>query len=114
MATLEGNDLDLRCVPYPRPPRTEKEHLNGVRLSMVKDKIYSPFLATMGNIAAIDFGTANCSIAYCTKEDEDMTLLKLPSQEGQVRIPTILLVNEDGRPIKFGALAIRHYQRVRE
>ena len=88
-------------------------HLNGVRLATVKDRFDSPFSAATRNIAAIDFGTANCSIAYCTTDDEEMTTLNLSTQqENQLRIPTILLVNEDGRPIKFGALAIRHYERI--
>ena len=62
-----------------------------------------------GNIAAIDFGTANCSIAYCTKEDEKMKLLSLSKE---VRVPTILLVNEDGEPIDIGRGAMRQYQRL--
>ena len=108
MATLEVNDL--HSLPHPRPSSTAKTHRNGVKLAEAINRDDSPFLATTRNIAAIDFGTANCSIAYCTAEDEKMTPLNLPSHEGLVRIPTIILVNEDGRPIKFGAGAIRHYQ----
>ena len=76
------------------------------------DKKHSAFAETTGNIAAIDFGTANCSIAYCTTDDEEMTLLKLSGQDGNVRVPTILLVNEEGKPIEFGAGAIRQYKNL--
>ena len=87
-----------------------QRHPNAVTIAKAVDRVDSAFLATTGNIAAIDFGTANCSIAYCTTKDEEMRLLKLSSQEGQVRVPTILLVNEKGEPIKFGKRAIHQYQ----
>ena len=102
----------LRRFPSPTPTPVTKTHPNGVTVAEAIDRVDSAFIETTGNIAAIDFGTANCSLAYCTTKDEQMRLLKLSSQEGQVRVPTILLVNDKGEPIKFGARAIRQYQRL--
>ena len=87
-------------------------HPNGISIAECIDRIDSAFTSTTRNIAAIDFGTGNCSIAYCTAKDEEITLLKLSSQEGQIRVPTILLVNDEGKPIKFGNRALREYGRL--
>ena len=84
-------------------------HPNGLSIAECIDRRDSAFTSTTRNIAAIDFGTRNCSIAYCTAKDEEITLLKLSSQEGQIRVPTILLVNDEGQPIKFGNRALREY-----
>ena len=97
---------DIKCLPI------IKRHPNGAVVAEAIDRMHSAFSATTRNIAAIDFGTTNCSLAYCTTEDEGMELLKLTTQEGQVRIPTILLVNEEGEPIDFGYGAIHQYQRL--
>ena len=102
----------LHSLPNRRPPPLKERHPNGVTVAEAIDRIDSAFLATTGNIAAIDFGTANCSLAYCTIEDEEVTLLKLSKQEGQVRVPTALLINENGEPVKFGDRAIREYDRL--
>ena len=80
---------------------------NGVRVAEAIDRID----AGAGNIAAIWFHNAECSVAYCTTKEE-ITLLKISSQEGMPHVPTILLVNEKGEPIKFGKRAIRQYQRL--
>ena len=95
-----------------KPPPIIKRHPNGAKVAEAIDRMHSVFSTTTGNIAAIDFGTANCSLAYCTTEDEEMELLKVTTQEGQVRVPTILLVNEEGEPIDFGYGAIHQYQRL--
>ena len=102
----------LHPSPFPTGPPVTERHPNGVTVAEAIDRGDSAFLETTKNIAALDFGTANCSLAYCTTKDEQMRLLKLSSQEGQVRVPTILLVNEKGEPIKFGKRAIRQYQRL--
>ena len=102
----------LHSCPSLIPPTITKRHPNGVKVAEAINRVDSAFVESAGNIAAIDFGTANCSIAYCTTKEEEMKLLKLSSQEGQVRVPTILLVNEKGEPIKFGARAIHQYQRL--
>ena len=87
-------------------------HPNGVRVAEAIDRIDDAFVKEAGNIAAIWFHNAECSVAYCTTKDEEITLLMLSSQEGQVHVPTIILVNEKGEPIKFGAGALRQYQRL--
>ena len=115
MAALEEFDRDelssLHTFSDLVPSQDTERHSNGVKVAETIDRNDSAFLATTGNIAAIDFGTANCSLAYCTTKDKEMRMLKLSSQEGQVRVPTILLVNEKGEPIKFGKRAIHEYDR---
>ena len=88
----------------------EKRHPNGVIKAETIDRTDSGLLATSGYIAAIDFGTTNCSIGYCTAKDEILTLINLDNQDGQVRVPTILLVDEDGKPKSFGKQAIHEYE----
>ena len=94
--------------------RDEERHLSGVKAAETINRVDSPFLAAKGNIAAIDFGTSNCSLAYCKTEDEEMTLLRLESVENKVRIPTILLVDKDWKPIYFGERAIIEYDSLLE
>ena len=113
MAALEDSDLDELSSTFSDlvPSQDIERHPNGVKVAETIDRNDSAFLATTGNIAAIDFGTANCSLAYCITKDKEMRMLKLSSQEGQVRVPTILLVNEKGEPIKLGKRAIHEYDR---
>ena len=55
------------------------------------------FRKTSGNIAAIDFGTKNCSLAYVTGRDELLipgeALSKLPLNGTYSRVPTAILLN---------------------
>ena len=85
---------------------------NGIVAAETISRTSIPVVPTAGNIAAIDFGTSNCSLAYSTRRDESVALLTLSSQEGQVRVPTILLVNDRGEPVKFGNRAIREYKNM--
>lgn len=83
---------------------------NGIVAAKTVSRTSISVVPTTGNIAAIDFGTSNCSLAYSTGGDDGVNLLTLSSQEGQVRVPTILLVNDRGEPVTFGNRAIREYQ----
>ena len=110
MAGLEIDEQDEMNSLHSFPNHRPQTHLNGVTVAKTIDKTRSAaFLTTKGNIAAIDFGTANCSLAYCITEDEEVTLLNLSTQENQLRVPTILLINEKGEPVMFGSRAIREY-----
>ena len=57
------------------------------------------------NIAAIDFGTKNCSLAYITENDRlELTqgVPKLPLNGTYLRVPTVILLNHDGQVEAFG------------
>lgn len=57
------------------------------------------------NIAAIDFGTKNCSLAYITKNDKlEITrgIPKLPLNGTHLRVPTVVLFNPRGQVEAFG------------
>ena len=60
-----------------------------------------------GIIAAIDFGMASCSVAYCTGNDQ--AIQNLDINRGKPRVPTVLLLQKkvDNKYAveKFGATA---------
>lgn len=58
------------------------------------------------NIAAIDFGTTNCSLAY-TIDKSDLKLLALRST--LKRVPTAVLFDKDGNVEYFGEDAREEY-----
>ena len=49
---------------------------------------------TKGTIAAIDFGTVSCSVAYCTGSDQ--AIQNLDINPGCPRVPTALLLPKTG------------------
>ena len=56
---------------------------------------------TTKNIAAIDFGTAFCSVAYSTQDNgENVTMLALDT--GSEREPTAILFDKEGKCHSFG------------
>lgn len=57
------------------------------------------------NIAAIDFGTKNCSLSYITENDKlEITrgIPKLPLNGTYLRVPTAILFNPSGEVEAFG------------
>ena len=57
------------------------------------------------NIAAIDFGTKNCSLAFITENDRlEITrgVPKLPLNGTYLRVPTVILFNPSGQVEAFG------------
>lgn len=57
------------------------------------------------NIAAIDFGTKNCSLAFITENDKlEITrgIPKLPLNGTYLRVPTVVLFNSSGQVEAFG------------
>ena len=57
------------------------------------------------NIAAVDFGTKNCSLAYITENDKlEITrgIPKLPLNGTYLRVPTAVLFNASGTVESFG------------
>ncbi len=61
------------------------------------------FRVTSGNIAAIDFGTTNCSLAYITAGDGfEEGPKRLPLNTTYYRVPTAILFTPDGSIDSFG------------
>ncbi len=70
------------------------------------------------NIAAIDFGTKNCSLAYITENDTANMMKtgvpKLPLNGTFLRVPTAILFNPEGNVVAFGHDAKRMYGNLRD
>ena len=79
---------------------------NGVDRARVVRRRDVSFRQTSGNIAAIDFGTKNCSLAYVTGNDAVRApgdgLNKLPLNGTNSRVPTAILLNEEKEVQAFG------------
>ena len=81
------------------------KHINGVPLPTEENSRNRS--RNRGNLAAIDFGTANCSVAYFMEGDENVRLLRFGDD---VRVPTAILVDAiNGTVIEFGKNARRKY-----
>ena len=89
--------------------------VNGVERASKIRREETTFRQTTGNIAAIDFGTKNCSLAYVTVNDPralDLlggTLPKLPLNETFSRVPTVVLLSAGGRTEQLGYFARTAY-----
>ena len=89
--------------PLPRAP-------NGCEVAKRVPREESGFRVPTGNIAAIDFGTTNCSVAYTTVgsgTEEGPRLLPLNST--YYRVPTAILFKPDGSIDSFGYDAHAEY-----
>ena len=70
----------------------------------------SGFRVHSGNIAAIDFGTTNCSLAYITVGSlPEEGPVRLPLNETYYRVPTAILFKPDGSIDSFGYDARSEY-----
>ena len=63
-----------------------------------------------GRIAAIDFGTTSCSLAYYVSEagESKIRFLRLDEADKE-RVPTAILMDANGRVVDFGSNARRRY-----
>ena len=83
---------------------------NGCGVAKRVPRETSGFRVPSCNIAAIDFGTTNCSLAYTSGGsglDEDRGLL--PIGTTFTRVPTAILFNPDGSIDSFGHHARAQY-----
>ena len=83
---------------------------NGVERARVVRRKDVSFRKTSGNIAAIDFGTKNCSLAYVLggKLGGD-AVNKLSLNGTNKRVPTAILLNKDREVVQFGQDARTRY-----
>lgn len=98
LLALSGSPLGLGALlPLLEPPGKQKA--NRVKRSALKEK-YGPkvgrFRETTGNVAAIDFGTTFCSLAYTTgatnETEPEINTLKL--NQYYSRVPTAILLKQ--------------------
>ena len=83
---------------------------NGCEVAKRVPRIKSGFRVHSSNIAAIDFGTSNCSLAYTTagsETGEDPRMLTLNNTH--YRVPTTILFKPDGTVDSFGYDARSEY-----
>lgn len=69
---------------------------------------------TLPNVAVIDFGTTNCSVAYATNGDPQPTIMKF--EEQHPRVPTAILLKKENSTLKiqsFGQNAKIEYAKIR-
>ena len=77
-------------------------------------RVNSPFRNKNDNVAAIDFGTTYCSVAFITKSDtseESIAKLNL-DPHNHTRVPTAVIF-KDGKVYKFGFEARNHFTKLR-
>ena len=65
-------------------------------------------------IAAIDFGTANCSVAYILPGEMTEQGPNMLPFDTIYRVPTAILFNKDGAATAFGATARRDYRNLED
>ena len=76
---------------------------NGCEVARRIPRKKSGFRVHSGNIAAIDFGTTNCSVAYTTAWSRpEEGPWRLPLNTRYYRVPTAILFKPDGSIDSFG------------
>ena len=78
---------------------------NGCEVANRVPREQARFRKPSDNIAAIDFGTANCSLAYVTagrSASSEEGPVRLPLNTTYYRVPTAILFNPDGSVNSFG------------
>ena len=95
-------DSSILALQVPKPTGT---YINGTRLPEEIDRIRT-FRAAK-NVAAIDFGTTACSLAYSLQSSDQIKFVKLDNED--TRVSTAMLVNEEGKIMCFGKKARRRY-----
>ena len=83
---------------------------NGCEVAKRVPRKKSGFRVHSGNIAAIDFGTTNCSVAYITVgSGSEEGPRRLPLNTTYHRVPTAILFKPDGSIDSFGYDARAEY-----
>jgi len=79
---------------------------NGCEVAKRVPRAESGFRVHSGNIAAIDFGTTNCSVAYTTSGSHPRMI---PLNTTFNRVPAAILFNPEGAISSFGPNARHEY-----
>ena len=85
---------------------------NGVRKTRKVPRSVAGFRETTGYIAAIDFGTTNCSVAYILKGDKQF--MKLTLDGSHTRVPNAILIERGSNKVNsFGYRAQERFTRIK-
>ena len=89
-----------------------ERHPNGVTKTRRVPRSEAGFRkASVGYIAAIDFGTTYCSVAYTLKDSDE--IFKLPLDGPLTRVPNAILIKKEGNEVDgFGYLAQNKFSRL--
>ena len=94
--------------------RKGETYINGCSLPDEVDKLRSGTLTDTepGNVVAIDFGTTCCTLAYFMKGDRDDEIRYLRHDSDNPRIPTSIVIDDDGNVYAFGRDAQKKYAKL--
>ena len=83
---------------------------NGCQVAKRVPRSSTGFREPSRNVAAIDFGTTNCSVAYITaKDNPELGPQRLQLNSNYSRVPTAILFKRDGSFVSFGHEARNDY-----
>ncbi len=66
------------------------------------------------NVVAIDFGTTCCTLAYSFEGDKEYEIRYLRIEEDNARIPTSIVITDEGKVFAFGRDAQKRYLKLTE
>lgn len=88
----------------------ERKTSNGCPVAKRVSRTAANFRVPSRNVAAIDFGTTNCSVAYLTASDDPkLGPQRLSLNSTYQRVPTAILFKGDGKFVSFGHEARNDY-----
>ena len=82
-------------------------HPNGVRRTRKVPRSEAGFRRASENVAAIDFGTTFCSLAYTLKGTKE--ILKLPLDGPLTRVPNAILIEKESNTVRAIGYRARHH-----
>ena len=93
----------------------ERKTSNGCEVAKCVPRESAGCLPESNYIAAIDFGTTNCSVAYILPgEMNEQGPVLLPFDGTYYRVPTAVLFNANGAVRSFGTTARRDYRNLED
>lgn len=75
----------------------EDHHPNGVRKTRRVPRSEAGFREASGYVAAIDFGTTYCSVAYALQREKE--IIKLPLDGPLTRVPNAILIERKSNSV---------------
>ena len=105
---VENPPANFRSAPSLQPALGQK-YINGTFLPTkeLRETVQQNVGCT-GNIAAIDFGTTSCSLAYSVAGGSKIRFLRIDDADKE-RVPSAILMDADGKVIDFGRKARRKF-----
>ena len=90
---------------------SKEYHPNGVRKTSAVPRRGAGFRPASGYVAAIDFGTTFCSVAYTLHKSDETLTLKLNG--AHTRVPNAILIEKESSTVAaFGYRAQEYFSRL--